>query len=72
LVAETLRNVIARLNSMTFISSAMPCFDELKALAGARFARPMNELGAGLDRLDFARAGLHLDEVERLIEAKGA
>jgi two-component system sensor histidine kinase/response regulator len=43
--------------------AAMECFEELKALAGARWPEPMRRLEASLDRLDFASARQLLDAI---------
>jgi signal transduction histidine kinase/CheY-like chemotaxis protein len=44
--------------------AAMECFDELKQAAGARWAEPLRALEASLDRLDFAAARAHLENLE--------
>ena len=44
--------------------AAVDCFADLKSAAGEKHAAPLRMLEESLDRLDFAAARRHLDEIE--------
>jgi two-component system sensor histidine kinase/response regulator len=50
--------------------AAMGCFEELRTLAGTRFAEPMQHLEESLDRLDFETARAHLGVIESHLGAE--
>jgi two-component system sensor histidine kinase/response regulator len=50
--------------------AAMGCFEELRTLAGTRFAEPMQHLEESLDRLDFETARVHLGVIESHLGAE--